>query len=63
MDQSICQEMWAQKCLKDADVTLAEEEYTDFELRLDGQSFEPLFLWHVQTPPPLIRYLDRKFKV
>ena len=32
--------MWAQKCLKDADVTLAEEEYTDFELRLDGQSFE-----------------------
>eukprot|EP00435_Cladocopium_sp_Y103_P046188 s1049_g13.t1 len=27
-------EVWAQKCLKDADVTLAEEEYTDFELRL-----------------------------
>ena len=55
--------MWAQKCLKDADVTLAEEEYTDFELRLDGQSFETFFLWHVQTPPPLIRYLDHKFKV
>ena len=30
------QDVLAQKCLKEADVTLAEDDYSDFELRLGG---------------------------
>lgn len=39
--------MLAQKCLKEADVTLAEDDYSDFELRLWDAEIAmdlPLFL-------------------
>lgn len=40
--KSSLEDVLAQKCLKEADVTLAEDDYSDFELRLwDGEIQRP----------------------